>query len=510
MSRTFQSACIQLHFAVSNMASALDEAKRMEAENSVALKELREEIKQIKTDIDELLALKKTRALDDEERQLLEEKKKEKERLDGKETALTKLCEADTNRVTQLEAQQGADLLALREENARLREREAQQGAERMVDIVTISVFWRKPETGTESEPGSPASTSPTQSPRQSPRPKRARNIKVEIPVCRVDVSPVSAFHEAREVILAGLHAFATKNIDFFDANKKAIDSDASWRAFLCQPMLKLYAIPSSLQGFSHWTLPQLKDVHITKNPLCTNDQYDWFNADFDTELKLPLSAREERLFQQLCIDIRRHIIAFGFPSEGNETKKRVFVNSVLEHVQFCFQRDLLMIETERHLEGSLGRGPVDYVFVRHVLGLAVTEAKSNDVNKAIAQAIIQLTALGEDSSVQHGQFDRRVSYAIVTTGDIWRFIKLVKTGRAEAQYLVTPIYHLTCDDCFEPGNPVFETTARKLFCRIVTLLRFLLNSCRGIEFPQSAQGTNVFPCACCFLTEGCRCDLNE
>ena len=91
-------------------SAELEEAKRKEAENAIALKELREEIKKVKTGIEKLEVKEEEGTLSNTEAQRLHDLREEKKGLDAQATSLihTDLCKTDNIRVTQLKARQGA------------------------------------------------------------------------------------------------------------------------------------------------------------------------------------------------------------------------------------------------------------------------------------------------------------------------------------------------------------------------------------------------------------------
>eukprot|EP00047_Mylnosiga_fluctuans_P025071 m.180342 g.180342 ORF g.180342 m.180342 type:complete len:511 (+) comp9990_c2_seq35:82-1614(+) len=490
MSRTFQSACIQLHFAVSNMASALDEAKRMEAENSVALKELREEIKQIKTDIDELLALKKTRALDDEERQLLEEKKKEKERLDGKETALTKLCEADTNRVTQLEAQQGADLLALREENARLREREAQQGA------VDITFHGKKPEP--------PKKREKQESAPPSPAPKRAAPAPA-----LVDDSELRSFtvRVARDCTRAQLSVEFLKKSNYLpikslvlyssDAPPTVLDDNILRDLLQSNNEFPLY-YTTGRKPFSNWKLTDLASVGFSLVSC------DWMA---DVGLSKELSRKERRLLGLMQEDLKRDLIVLG-ELGGVEARRRVFIDTFLKFATLCFQDTGLLLDMEQDYSGSLGNGPLDYVFLFNKLAIVISEAK-DAIDEGVAQAVVQLSAISEDllmaehkRKLEKKDVGRPGYYAVVTTGNQWRFLEM--TGLTCHQ---SPVIDVMVNSAFHAAAG-FEISTQLVFTRLLWLLKNQIERhCLVEPTPKRARSDrNVdavkrpeWPCGCCW-----------
>lgn len=93
--------------------------------------------------------------------------------------------------------------------------------------------------------------------------------------------------------------------------------------------------------------------------------------------------------------DLQQLLRKVGNPRLKKEAVKRLFINPVLIAVADCF--DGLTLDAELSLTGSLGHGAIDYVLVwledNYIL---VTEAKRENVNAAIAQCVVEMTAVRE------------------------------------------------------------------------------------------------------------------
>ncbi len=91
-----------------------------------------------------------------------------------------------------------------------------------------------------------------------------------------------------------------------------------------------------------------------------------------------------------------------GNPAQNTllpEAAKRLFINAVLMSVIQCFPT-ALHLSVEQQMQGSLGRGPVDYLLTYNDYNIVVTEAKKDDIAGGIAQNVAQLKAASEVSAL--------------------------------------------------------------------------------------------------------------
>jgi hypothetical protein len=134
----------------------------------------------------------------------------------------------------------------------------------------------------------------------------------------------------------------------------------------------------------------------------------------------------------------------FGNPAWNTtlpEAAKRLFINAVFMAVIECFPADLI-VSVEHLLQGSLGRGPVDYLLKYRNYNIIVTEAKKDDIDGGIAQNVAQLKAASEVSAIKlmisfnfiqdNIRYKRKRDaeiYGIVTDSVHWVFLKLNGVG---------------------------------------------------------------------------------
>ena len=80
------------------------------------------------------------------------------------------------------------------------------------------------------------------------------------------------------------------------------------------------------------------------------------------------------------------------------------------------------MLDVEQRLDGSHGRGPVDYWVKLVEVLLFLCEAKAEDMNQGSAQAIVQAQS-GIEQLSKLG-YEELLIYGIASTGKLWRFIR--------------------------------------------------------------------------------------
>jgi hypothetical protein len=120
-------------------------------------------------------------------------------------------------------------------------------------------------------------------------------------------------------------------------------------------------------------------------------------------EIKLAenLDQRAQDALAKMKTDLKHVLRVVGDPRFKKEAVKRLFINPVLMAIADCF--DGLSLDAELPLIGSLGQGVIDYVLAfLEKYYILVTEAKRDEVAAAVAQCVVEMTAVSEVSGVPH------------------------------------------------------------------------------------------------------------
>ncbi|CAO3638912.1 unnamed protein product [Cunninghamella blakesleeana] len=111
-----------------------------------------------------------------------------------------------------------------------------------------------------------------------------------------------------------------------------------------------------------------------------------------------------------------------GIVSEGNEAKRRRFVDAIIMNVVDTYRDKNVNILLEELIEGEDVKGPVDYIMVNDKYILIVIEAKKDDFEQGRAQLLMQLYN-AYIKNIENGSPKNHTIYGIITTGELWEFI---------------------------------------------------------------------------------------
>ncbi|KAI9303363.1 hypothetical protein BJ944DRAFT_241519 [Cunninghamella echinulata] len=113
---------------------------------------------------------------------------------------------------------------------------------------------------------------------------------------------------------------------------------------------------------------------------------------------------------------------AQGIVNEGNESKRKKFVDVIILRVVAKYHDKKVKLLTEEIIEGEDVRGPVEYVMVHKKYILIIIEAKKDDFDQGRAQLLMQLYN-AYIKNIKNGAPKNHIIYGIVTTGNLWEFI---------------------------------------------------------------------------------------
>ncbi|CAO3619747.1 unnamed protein product [Cunninghamella echinulata] len=111
---------------------------------------------------------------------------------------------------------------------------------------------------------------------------------------------------------------------------------------------------------------------------------------------------------------------AQGIVNEGNESKRKKFVDVIILSVAAKYHDKKVKVLTEESIDDL--KGPVEYVKVHKKYILVVIEAKKDDFDQGRAQLLMQLYN-AYIKNIKNGTPKNHTIYGIVTSGDLWEFI---------------------------------------------------------------------------------------
>jgi len=139
----------------------------------------------------------------------------------------------------------------------------------------------------------------------------------------------------------------------------------------------------------------------------------------------------------------------------------REFISPFLISVINSFNEPALKLLPQRRIDGSIGKGPVDYTIEYKGKVICVTEGKVTEFVQGISMNLAQLNSAAEENTRNRklpedtDEQEREALYGIVSTGDVWRFLMfLLSDGYVEVA--VSKEMRVTLDDELAPESGMF------------------------------------------------------
>ena len=144
-----------------------------------------------------------------------------------------------------------------------------------------------------------------------------------------------------------------------------------------------------------------------------------------ETDLRFPQPAKIEDSNEYLLHavkDLRLKHKLYDPLEEGCEETRREFISAVLV-LAASFAGVKLACEEE--LNGSIGKGPVDWTVQYENHRICITEGKRDNITEGLYQNLAQLTAVGEGRGQKHSFWVDSPLYGIATTYREWIILRL-------------------------------------------------------------------------------------
>lgn len=165
-----------------------------------------------------------------------------------------------------------------------------------------------------------------------------------------------------------------------------------------------------------------------------SSEMIDKFKIEDLPELSAHFSDEELQCFFK---DLERKLQAFQAISSNDATSREyisIFLTWAVNHIRKHID-NMARLAVKIEVNGSHGYGSFDYaIFIRYIITL-VTEAKMMDMEKCITQNLAQIYSaiernqkiLGKKRKFEQAGLDNYpgVMFGIVTSGIIWRFIRV-------------------------------------------------------------------------------------
>jgi hypothetical protein len=146
-------------------------------------------------------------------------------------------------------------------------------------------------------------------------------------------------------------------------------------------------------------------------------------------------------------------------------------------------------MSAEKNVEGSLGKGPVDWVMMFKKFMVCLVEAKRDDLDKGMAQNIAQIVASREvfiaskygkkRSREEISVLDNIASSGLVTCGDKWIFTRYVRVNGV-GKFIRSSPFQLVLEK-----NPNKSSMILAMSCilkKIIGMICFQKNQVENIE----------------------------
>ncbi|KAI9301853.1 hypothetical protein BJ944DRAFT_242899 [Cunninghamella echinulata] len=142
----------------------------------------------------------------------------------------------------------------------------------------------------------------------------------------------------------------------------------------------------------------------------------------FSKDEDIPMKDIDTEIIGYISKNLITVTKARGIVNEGNESKRKKFVDAIILSVAAKYYDRKVKVLTEESIEGEDVKEPVEYIMVHKKYILIVIEAKKDDFEQGRAQLLVQLynTYI---KNVKNGAPKNHTVYGIVTTGDLWEFI---------------------------------------------------------------------------------------
>ncbi|CAG8586142.1 7019_t:CDS:2 [Diversispora eburnea] len=265
-----------------------------------------------------------------------------------------------------------------------------------------------------------------------------------------------------KEVIKEKYEDLETKEFYFLN-DKTEIRNEYNFNTAVSQTLdgkncvFKLKVIVKGKKSYSEW---DLKDVF---KKILGKPNYEYlsdiprFNLNRLPSLTPPFTEGEIKKFVE---ELQQALNALNNECD-NESMARLYINAFMKSA-VCYIKDHINESTqlcvEKQLDGSYGYGPVDYMVKLTEILVLLCEAKSEDMNKGVAQVVVQMQSAIENL----GKRKRPVMFGIVTTSKLWRFVRW--TGSLEEPTVhISVEYACNFKSNMEPEKEVLKYIARVL-----------------------------------------------
>ncbi|POG80762.1 hypothetical protein GLOIN_2v1512517 [Rhizophagus irregularis DAOM 181602=DAOM 197198] len=202
------------------------------------------------------------------------------------------------------------------------------------------------------------------------------------------------------------------------ETKKKTIDEE-----FIFTDLMKKTNPNCCKKPYAEWTPKDvLKEIlHDQYSAIEAIPELD-IDATFGTDTVL--NGQELRRFID---NLERIASAFHYEVSSNEATARNYINpfmvDAVAKVRSKYPSTRLVVEVD--FDGSRGYGLLDYVIYCRDLAILISEAKMFEIQKGIAQILVQLHTAAEKRKrkLDESITDPPIICGIVSTGNEWRFI---------------------------------------------------------------------------------------
>ena len=178
--------------------------------------------------------------------------------------------------------------------------------------------------------------------------------------------------------------------------------------------------VKTTQKGFSEFTdIEALEYAGVKEISMVGEDFQDNF---FPPPLSIDEKSENALRLEHTIQDLKNRHKLYDPLEEGCEYTRREFISPILV---LAASISGVKLACEEQVEGSVGKGPVDWVAHYENHRICITEGKKDNITQGLYQNLAQLTAAGEGRGKKRAFCVDLPLYGIATTYTEWIFLRL-------------------------------------------------------------------------------------
>lgn len=220
--------------------------------------------------------------------------------------------------------------------------------------------------------------------------------------------------------------------------------TDEELRQLLCSlvaenEMTVKITVNTPAKPFSDWTLKEVWELYeINVSLEATLHHFPSFECQ-------PITLNNDAILPKMMDSLERLYRTTPIILGSNEATRSLYVHCILNiAIDLIFPCNFVIMP-EQYLEGTYGRGPVEYAIeMQDGVTVGVTEVKRDDFSKGVAQNTVQLeTVLSNRKRKAEGGNGPITCLGIITDAEVWRFLECTHGDDNKAKFRLSREYSI-------------------------------------------------------------------